>query len=342
MSWRLRLQSRPLTAGIGPGRSGPWESDHASGVEWLAAVRADRPGLDDRSTGLVSDLQRRTAGRGPSVAPLAHGVDDGPQIAALVGEMIRGAGWMLLVRHPGQNAVLDQPVQTLREDIARDAEACLELIEAADYQQCVAHDQQTPPLADDLEALGDRAMHSLKAGSLHRSSIEIRRLHKQTDAIIFDLDGVLLDSESAWEDERRSFVAQHGGRWRSDSQQRLMGMRTAEWAAYRSLIEFALERAQLAPFFQAVVSSDEVAKGKPAPDVYLAAAKRMDIEPTRCAAVEDSSNGLRAAAAAGMRVVAIPNAQYSPAGTGTPSQECCGPGFMHIAPIGRMVPFGQQ
>jgi HAD superfamily hydrolase (TIGR01509 family) len=211
-------------------------------------------------------------------------------------------------------------------------------------------------------------MHSVEAGSLHSPSIGIRGLHKQTHAIIFDLDGVLLDSESAWEDERRRFVAQHGGRWRSDSQQRLMGMSTAEWAAYlhgdlgvsvpaqdivagvlngmkeryqrqlpmipgarpvvrrlarrwplglassspRSLIEFVLERAQLAPFFQAVVSSDEVARGKPAPDVYLAAAKRMDIEAGQCAAVEDSGNGLRAAAAAGMRVVAIPNAHYPP------------------------------
>ena len=62
-----------------------------------------------------------------------------------------------------------------------------------------------------------------------------------------------------------------------------------------------------------VVSSEEVARGKPAPDVYLEAARRLGVEPAQCAAVEDSSNGLRAAHAAGMRVIAFPNAHYPPA-----------------------------
>jgi beta-phosphoglucomutase-like phosphatase (HAD superfamily) len=62
-----------------------------------------------------------------------------------------------------------------------------------------------------------------------------------------------------------------------------------------------------------VVSSEEVARGKPAPDVYLEAARRLGIEPARCAAVEDSANGIRAAHAAGMRVIALPNEHYPPA-----------------------------
>jgi beta-phosphoglucomutase-like phosphatase (HAD superfamily) len=61
-----------------------------------------------------------------------------------------------------------------------------------------------------------------------------------------------------------------------------------------------------------VVSSQEVARGKPAPDVYLEAARRLDAEPRRCAAVEDSHNGIRSAKAAGMRVVAIPNPHFPP------------------------------
>jgi beta-phosphoglucomutase-like phosphatase (HAD superfamily) len=70
--------------------------------------------------------------------------------------------------------------------------------------------------------------------------------------------------------------------------------------------------AGLAPLFAATVSSEEVAHGKPAPDVYLEAARRLGVEPERCAAVEDSHGGIRSAKAAGMRVVAIPNPSYPP------------------------------
>ena len=80
----------------------------------------------------------------------------------------------------------------------------------------------------------------------------------------------------------------------------------------RQLIGVVLKAAGLADAFSAVVSTEEVARGKPAPDVYLEAARRLELEPRRCAAVEDSSNGLRAAAAAGMRVIAIPNRRYPP------------------------------
>jgi beta-phosphoglucomutase-like phosphatase (HAD superfamily) len=73
-----------------------------------------------------------------------------------------------------------------------------------------------------------------------------------------------------------------------------------------------LRAAGLAGAFWATVSTEEMARGKPAPDVYLEAARRLGVEAALCAAVEDSANGLRAAAAAGMRVVAIPNARYPP------------------------------
>jgi HAD superfamily hydrolase (TIGR01509 family) len=190
------------------------------------------------------------------------------------------------------------------------------------------------------------------------------------EAVVFDMDGVLIDSEPVWERVRRGFVADHGGSWAADTQDRLMGMSTAEWSAYlasdlgitgltpqqvagqvvaamaaeyarhlpllpgavdavrslagrwplgvassspRSLIETVLATADLSSAFAAVVSSEEVPRGKPAPDVYLAAADRLAVAPTACAAVEDSSNGLRAAAAAGLTVIAIPRPEYPPA-----------------------------
>src|SRR5947208_9744743 len=80
----------------------------------------------------------------------------------------------------------------------------------------------------------------------------------------------------------------------------------------RPLIDTALELSGLDRFFRATVSSEEVARGKPAPDVYLEAARRLAVEPDRCAAVEDSHAGIRSAKAAGMRVVAIPNPSYPP------------------------------
>jgi len=189
------------------------------------------------------------------------------------------------------------------------------------------------------------------------------------EAIVFDCDGVLIDSEPVWERVRRKFVADHGGRWPDDAQDRMMGMSTAEWSAYmsedfgvrlasrqvadlvieamtaeyethlpllpgavdavralsahwplavassapKSLIEAVLDASSLREAFRAAVSSEEVARGKPAPDVYLEAAKRLGITPTSCAAIEDSSNGLRSAAAAGMTVIAVPRPEYPPA-----------------------------
>jgi HAD superfamily hydrolase (TIGR01509 family) len=189
------------------------------------------------------------------------------------------------------------------------------------------------------------------------------------EAVVFDMDGVLIDSEPVWERVRRTFVAEHGGRWPDDAQDRLMGMSTAEWSAYlsedfglrlspsrvaegvvaamaaeyqahlpllpgavdvvralsarwplavassapKSLIEAVLDASGLRQAFTAAVSSEEVPRGKPAPDVYLEAAKRLGIPPASCAAIEDSSNGLRSAAAAGLTVIAVPRPEYPPA-----------------------------
>ncbi len=188
------------------------------------------------------------------------------------------------------------------------------------------------------------------------------------DAVVFDLDGVLLDSETVWDDVRETLVRERGGRWHERAQADMMGMSSREWSRYlhdelglaespqelndevvsrmlvryrdelplidgavaaverlaesfplalasssnRPLIDAVLATSGLARHFAATVSSEEVARGKPAPDVFLEAARRLGVAPARCAAVEDSANGLRAAHAAGMRVVALPNAHYPP------------------------------
>ena len=188
------------------------------------------------------------------------------------------------------------------------------------------------------------------------------------EAVIFDLDGVLLDSEQLWNEAKESLVRDSGGSWREDAPTEMMGMSSSEWSAYlrdelgvrrdldeinrdvvarmeelyreklpllpgaveavrrlcerwplglasssnREIIDLALRLAGIAEAFAATVSSEEVAHGKPAPDVYLETARRLRVRPDRCAAVEDSSNGLRAAAAAEMTVIAVPNPHYPP------------------------------
>ena len=188
------------------------------------------------------------------------------------------------------------------------------------------------------------------------------------DAVVFDLDGVLLDSEQLWDEVREQLARERGGRWSERAQADMMGMSSPEWSRYlhdvvglpespdeiaaevvrrmearyrerlplipgaraaveglaarwplglasssnRPLIDLALESSGLAPFFGVTVSSEEVARGKPAPDVYLEAVRRLGIEPARTAAVEDSANGIRSAHAAGLRVLAIPNAHFPP------------------------------
>jgi HAD superfamily hydrolase (TIGR01509 family) len=188
------------------------------------------------------------------------------------------------------------------------------------------------------------------------------------EAVIFDLDGVLIDSEPVWEEVRRGLVAERGGHWAADAQRKLMGMSTPEWARYLSedlgvalppdqvageviermaaryrehlpllpgaveavgrlaarwplglassapaaLIETVLQAAGLRPDFQVTMSTEQVPHGKPAPDIYLAVARRLGVAPASGAAVEDSSNGLRSAAAAGLHVIAIPHPRYPP------------------------------
>jgi len=189
------------------------------------------------------------------------------------------------------------------------------------------------------------------------------------DAVVFDMDGVLVDSEPVWEEVRREFVATRGGRWLPDTQDKLMGMSTAEWSGYlseglgvdlppdavaqeviaamaaryathlpllagaveavkslatqwtlglassspQSLIDVVLRVSGLAGSFAVALSSEQVARGKPAPDIYLAVAEKLRVVTGKCAAVEDSSNGLRSAAAAGMAVIAVPHPRYPPA-----------------------------
>jgi HAD superfamily hydrolase (TIGR01509 family) len=188
------------------------------------------------------------------------------------------------------------------------------------------------------------------------------------EAVVFDLDGVLLDSEQVWDEVREELVKERGGRWHEQAQTEMMGMSSVEWSRYmheeldlpeppeeisaevvqrleevyrkrlplidgareaverlaarwplglasssnREVIDLVLDLSGLARFFRVTVSSEEVPRGKPAPDVYLEAARGLGVPPDRCAAVEDSHNGIRSAKAAGMRVIAIPNQHYPP------------------------------
>ena len=185
-------------------------------------------------------------------------------------------------------------------------------------------------------------------------------------AVIFDLDGVLIDSEPVWEEVRRQFVAEHGGSWLADTQSRLMGMSTSEWAGYlagelgvrmsadevaeaviaqmvaryeealplipgsdeavralglrwplglassspRRLVDAVLAQAGLTDLFAVTLSTEQVAHGKPSPEVYITVADRLGQDPARCIAVEDSNNGVRAAVSAGMRTIAVERPEY--------------------------------
>jgi HAD superfamily hydrolase (TIGR01509 family) len=187
-------------------------------------------------------------------------------------------------------------------------------------------------------------------------------------AVVFDLDGVILQTEEVWDEVRGRYVVEHGGRYDEEAQRAMMGMSAPEWSRYlaeelrvpgtpeqisadivrlmearyreelplipgareaverlgsrwklglasssnRPLIDAALELSGLDRLFAATVSSEEVARGKPASDVYLEAARRLGVDPARCVAIEDSHSGIRSAKAAGMAVIAIPNASFPP------------------------------
>ena len=188
------------------------------------------------------------------------------------------------------------------------------------------------------------------------------------EAVVFDLDGVLIDSEHVWDEARQELARERGGRWTETASRDMMGMSSLEWSRYmhevigvpdppekisaevvrrleriyrdelplfdgaveaverlasrwplglasssnRELIDLVLELSGLERFFHATVSSEEVPRGKPAPDVYLEAARRLGVSSDRCVAIEDSENGIRSAKGAGMRVLAIPNPRYPP------------------------------
>jgi len=188
------------------------------------------------------------------------------------------------------------------------------------------------------------------------------------EAVVFDLDGVIVDSEHVWEEVRAAYTRESGGRYTERATRDMMGMSAPEWSAYmaselgvpgtpeeinaavvermlarygeapplipgavdavraiakrwpvaiasssnRELIDVVLAAAGLADVVRVAVSSEEVERGKPAPDVYLEAARRLGVDPSRCVAVEDSENGIRSAKAAGMSVVAIPNQHFPP------------------------------
>ena len=188
------------------------------------------------------------------------------------------------------------------------------------------------------------------------------------EAVVFDLDGVLLDSETAWNDVKRELALEAGGRWTEEAPTTMLGMSSPEWsrfmhdelsvplepqaisagvverlaARYRAalpiipgaveaveriasrwplglasssnpeIIELVLEQSGLADRFAVALSSQETGRGKPAPDVYLAALEALGVQPRVSVAIEDSGNGIRAAHSAGMRVVAIPNPDFPP------------------------------
>lgn len=188
-------------------------------------------------------------------------------------------------------------------------------------------------------------------------------------AVLFDMDGVLIDTEGIWAAARERIAREAGGTWPADAQARMMGMSTPEWSRWmhdelgvqlapaqirdavleelesgyrervplmagardavvrtaarwplalassspRRLLEVVLAETGLGPRFRAFVSSEEVERGKPAPDVWLEAARRLDADPRRCVAVEDSTAGIRSAHAAGLAVVVVPDAKFPPA-----------------------------
>jgi HAD superfamily hydrolase (TIGR01509 family) len=187
-------------------------------------------------------------------------------------------------------------------------------------------------------------------------------------AVVFDLDGVIIESEQLWDDVREGLARERGGRWSEQAQADMMGMSSTEWSRYmhevvglpdppeeinrevvrrmlsrytehlplidgavdavkrlaaswplgvasssnRELIDRVLQISGLAPYYKATVSSEEVERGKPAPDVYLEAARRLGADPANTVAIEDSTNGILSAHAAGMHVVAIPNRAFPP------------------------------
>jgi HAD superfamily hydrolase (TIGR01509 family) len=192
------------------------------------------------------------------------------------------------------------------------------------------------------------------------------------EAVVFDLDGILVQSEELWDAARRELADEHGIEWPNGATDAMMGMSSKEWSKYvhdevgvpdppeeinrkvlawvekryrddlpwipgareavkrmaeafplglatssnREIIDIVIEEGGFADLIGTTVSSEEVERGKPAPDVYVEVMKRMGVGPSNTAAIEDSTNGLLAAHNAGMRVIAIPNDAHPPAEKG--------------------------
>jgi HAD superfamily hydrolase (TIGR01509 family) len=268
-----------------------------------------------------------------------------------------------LVKVHRQNA-LAAPGDRVDADPGRDR------VEPAEERAAAVEARQPAPRPQ--ERLLQRVLGVVKraeAPGTHRSRANSRHAGAHVvKAVVFDMDGVLVDTERDWDAARREVADALGGEWRPEATRDMMGMSAPEWSRYmhdrlgvqadpeeinrrvvaavlervssappmlpgakaavetlaahwplgvassanRPVIETVLEAAGLAPFFQAIVSSEEVPRGKPAPDVYLAAAGALGVDPHDAAAIEDSSSGIRSAASAGMLVVALPNAHFPP------------------------------
>lgn len=189
------------------------------------------------------------------------------------------------------------------------------------------------------------------------------------EAVIFDMDGVLVESEALWDKAREDLVKETGGRWGAGAQRAMMGMASNQWSVYvrdelevpmtaaaiskeivrrlivqyeedfpaidgaaevvsaaaekwplavasssnRELIDLVIKIGELDKYFKATVSAEEVGRGKPAPDVFLEAARLLGTDPANCVVIEDSANGIKAAEAAGMKIIAAPNREFPPA-----------------------------
>lgn len=187
-------------------------------------------------------------------------------------------------------------------------------------------------------------------------------------AIIFDMDGTLMETEEQWDVVRRQLAADAGIAWPEEATQAMMGMSTPEWGGYlvscvglpmtaeeaaektidvmaahhqagvellpgaiesvrrmaekfplaiassspRRLIDAGVEAMGIRDLLRATVSTEEVAKGKPAPDGFLRAAELLGVDPARCVAVEDSTNGILSALSAGMKVICVPPGFHAP------------------------------
>jgi len=186
-------------------------------------------------------------------------------------------------------------------------------------------------------------------------------------AVIFDLDGILADSEPWWNEIDSKLLAEYGVIYRGEYHREVLGV------SYRLAVEFYkkafglsasveelmrrrgeiateffanrvglfpstkrtlerlrdmkvrlaiatssvsasarpfLDRHGLTPFFDVIVTGDEIERGKPDPDIYLRAAKKLGIGADACLVIEDALSGLAAGKAAGMRVAAIPDRRF--------------------------------